>query len=194
MLVLDNEGVRYAKPKLKIVGLESRKSNYPTLTREWMKTAYQLTLENNQNGLYDFVESCRVDFMQRNYNDYGAAQTVNNIEDFMDGNGGYIKGTPSHVKGAINHNNLVINMSLKDISLLKSGNKYFILPLRKGAPGRMETIAYDENLPKEFNLDKFIDKEAAFEKTFISPLKNFLGAIKWEPTRPTTNSLDDLFS
>ncbi|AXF41428.1 DNA polymerase [Acinetobacter phage SH-Ab 15599] len=193
MLLTDNEGVRYATPKLKIVGLEARKSNYPMFCREWMKTGYQLALEEKKTELHDFVAKCEVEFMKsRNINEYGAAQNINNIEDYLS-NGVAVKGTPYHVKGAINHNTLLTKVDAPQIMPLRSGNKYYVLPLRKGSPFGMEVIAYDDQLPKEFNLEKFIDKDAAFSKCFINPLTNFLVAIKWEAKAPTSFSLNSLF-
>lgn len=194
MLLTDNEGVRFAEPKLKIVGLEARKSNYPMFCRDWMKTCYKYALEDKKSDMHTFVDKCETEFKkEREINEYGAAQNINNIEDYLDLSGNYIKGTPYHVKGAVNHNNLLKRLEVTHIPPLRSGNKYYVLPLRKGSPFGMEVIAYDDRLPLEFKLEKFIDKESAFDKCFISPLTNFLNAVKWEPKAPTSFSLDSLF-
>lgn len=194
MLLTDNEGVRYAQPKLKVIGLESRKANYPKFCRDWLQDCYKLALLDQKEELHKFVSDAEHTFINvKQINDYGAAQNINNIEQYIEGHFAAKKGTPYHVKGAINHNRLVHEKSLTHIKPLRSGNKYFILPLRKGSPFGMEVIAYDEALPKEFGLDSHIDKDQAFEKTFIKPLTNFLTAINWEPKASTTFSLDSLF-
>lgn len=194
MLLTDNEGVRFATPKLKIVGLEARKSNYPMFCRDWMKKCYEFALNDQMSEMHQFVDACETDFKKdRDINEYGAAQNINNIEDYLDSSGNYVRGTPYHVKGAVNHNNLLKRLEVTHIMPLRSGNKYFVLPLRKGSPFGMEVISYDDQLPKEFKLDQFIDKETAFNKCFISPLTNFLTAINWEAKAPTSFSLDSLF-
>jgi hypothetical protein len=41
-------------------------------------------------------------------------------------------------------------------------------------------ISYVTELPKEFNLQKYIDYEIQFEKTFLDPMRFILNSIGWE--------------
>lgn len=193
MLVLDNEGVRYAHPKLKVAGLASRKANYPMFCRKWLEEAYTLTLNEDKEGIFDFVEKCKVEFMARSVNEIGSATNIENMEDFDLGEGRYKSGSPYHVVGALNHNFLVKEFGIP-IKPIISGNKYFVLPLKDGAPFRMKWITFDEKLPVEMKLEQYINKEKAYEKSYLQPLSIFLGAVGWDSARPTTHSLlDTLF-
>ena len=49
-----------------------------------------------------------------------------------------------------------------------------------------------DNIPKEFGLDKYIDRETQFQKAFIEPLKGITDKINWKVER-NTNTLEDLF-
>ena len=41
-------------------------------------------------------------------------------------------------------------------------------------------ISFISDFPKELGLDKYIDYELQFEKSFVDPLKSILDAIGWE--------------
>ena len=41
-------------------------------------------------------------------------------------------------------------------------------------------ISYITKLPKEFNLQEYIDYEVQFEKTFLDPMRFILNSIGWE--------------
>jgi hypothetical protein len=53
-------------------------------------------------------------------------------------------------------------------------------------------IATSGDLPKELNLDRYIDYDMQFEKGFLDPLKFILSAIGWEIEK--ASSLEGLFS
>jgi hypothetical protein len=53
-------------------------------------------------------------------------------------------------------------------------------------------IATSGELPKELNLDRYIDYNMQFEKGFLDPLKFILNAIGWEIEKRAT--LEDLFT
>jgi uncharacterized membrane protein len=52
-------------------------------------------------------------------------------------------------------------------------------------------IAFPDVVPKEFGLERYIDYEKQFEKTFIDPLKLILDAIGW--TVEEQQTLEDFF-
>jgi len=47
-------------------------------------------------------------------------------------------------------------------------------------------------LPKEFNLDKYIDYNTQFDKAFLGPMRTILNAIKW--TEEKINTVEDFFT
>jgi DNA polymerase elongation subunit (family B) len=53
-------------------------------------------------------------------------------------------------------------------------------------PIQQEVIAAPAVLPREFGLDKYIDYDLMFEKTFLEPVKSILDVIGWEVEKTST--------
>ena len=47
-------------------------------------------------------------------------------------------------------------------------------------------------MPKEFNLDRYIDREMQFQKSFLDPINSICSVIGWSAEARAT--LDDFFS
>jgi hypothetical protein len=47
-------------------------------------------------------------------------------------------------------------------------------------------IAINGTLPKEFELEKYIDYDMQFEKSFVQPVKSILDSIGWQIERKST--------
>ena len=188
MLVIDSEGVRYSKPKLKITGLESKRSSTPQWAKDSLNECYKLAVLDKRNEMYDFIGRFEKNFYKLSPSDIAIPTGVNGIEKYSNDNGYYIKGTPKNVKAAINHNNLVQKLNLKQIQTIQSGNKMKYVDLIKPNPINEEVIGFTSGLPPEFKLDKYVDYKEAYYKGFEKPLQNFLNAIGW-----TTEPIIELF-
>ena len=92
----------------------------------------------------------------------------------------YAKGTPIHVRGAILYNHHVKRLKLTHkYPYIQEGEKIKFVYLKKPNPIGENVIAYLQTLPKEFNLQKYIDYNLQFEKSFLEPLKNVVETIGW---------------
>ena len=60
--VHDNEGVRLAQPKLKMMGIETAKSSTPQWVRDKLSTALEVVMRGTEQELWEFVETARKDF------------------------------------------------------------------------------------------------------------------------------------
>ena len=85
---------------------------------------------------------------------------------------------------------------LKKYPLIQDGEKIKFLYLKKPNPvggicGRDHVISFSSNVPKEFDLDTYINYDLQFEKSFLDPLKTILDAIGWKHERAA--SLESLF-
>jgi hypothetical protein len=47
-------------------------------------------------------------------------------------------------------------------------------------------ISFPNILPKEFDLEKYIDYNTQFDKTFLDPLKIVMDAINWSVEKKST--------
>lgn len=192
MNIIDSEGVRFATPKFKVVGLEAVKArSYPEWSRNFLKDCYKIALTGDQDKLHARVTEIRQAFMKLPVNEIAIPRGVNNLEKYIDPNTGYIKGTPKHVKAALNHNELVKLKGL-GIPLINGGNKIKFVDLKRPNPINRDVIGFNYFLPTEFGLDKFVDRDIIFETAFMSPLMIFLEALKW--SHEPTISLEDFFS
>jgi len=77
-------------------------------------------------------------------------------------------------------------------SLIGNGEKVKFIYLKKPNIIQENVISFISEFPKELRLDKYIDYELQFEKSFLDPLKSILDSIGWK-TEHTTN-LDSFFT
>ena len=62
--VYNNEGVQYAKPKIKITGLEMVKSSTPSAIREKMKKSIEIMLNGTETDIHEFIDTFKSDFFE----------------------------------------------------------------------------------------------------------------------------------
>lgn len=192
-LITDSEGVRFTDKKFKVVGLEAIKArSYPAWSRAYLKECYRIALDGTKEKLHARVAEIKQEFMALPLNTIALPTGVNGLEKYYDAEIGYIKGTPKHVKAALNHNKLIKDMGLTAINQISSGNRIKYVPLKRPNTINQDVIGFEFYLPSEFQLDKFVDRDTIFETAFMNPLLIFLEAIKWTP-EPVI-SLEDFFS
>ena len=75
--------------------------------------------------------------------------------------------------------------------VIKEGEKIKFAYLKDPNPAGDKVISILNSLPKEFELEKYIDYDTQFEKAFVEPLKGVLDVIGWETER--RSSLDNFF-
>lgn len=181
MKVLDKEGKRFTSddPDWKIKGTESIKSSTPEWARDMLTQCYKAAIEHDEATLQKMVKDFSSDFERFDVNSIATPSGVNNIEKYLGRDKLYIKGTPKHVRASIIHNKLLDDLSIKSINKIQSGNKIKYISLKKPNPIGYDVVAFDTYLPKEFNLDKYVDRDEIYEKSFLSPLRIFLESIDW---------------
>jgi hypothetical protein len=92
----------------------------------------------------------------------------------------YAKGTPIHIRGALLFNHYVKKNKLdKKYSLIGNGEKVKFLYLYKPNIIQENVLSFIQDFPHELGLDKYIDYDLQFEKSFVEPLKTILDSIGW---------------
>ena len=188
--VFNNEGVQYAEPKLKIMGIEAVKSSTPQIVRDKFKKAYSLMLNSTEADLQKFVADFYEEFKSLPPEDVSFPRGVSDIVKWRDQHTIYKKGTPIHVRGALLYNKQVEKLNLS-IEGIKNGTKVKFCYLKMPNPLMENVISFNPFLPKEFGIHEHIDYEMQFNKTFKDPLKLVSDAINWELEH--INSLEDFF-
>ena len=134
-----------------------------------------------QSDLHKFIADFKKEFFEMSAEQISFPRSCNNIRKYRDHNNVFIKGTPIHVKGALIYNHQLQQFKLQNkYPFIQDGDKIKFLKLLEANPFKFDVISYVTKLPKEFNLDKYIDYEIQFEKTFVDPIRFILQAIGWE--------------
>jgi DNA polymerase elongation subunit (family B) len=192
MNVHDNEGVRYAEPKLKIMGIEAIKSSTPAPCRQALKDIFHVIIKEDEKSVQDAIEQFKNHFKTLDPDQIAFPRGVTQVKKWQDRNNLYKKGTPIHVRGSILYNKLVEDMSLKKkYEQIKAGEKIKFLYLRQPNSIHENVISFSDYLPEEFGLRKYIDHELQFQKTFLDPIQPILDAVGW--TSEEVASLEDFF-
>ena len=190
--VHDNEGVRYAKPSLKVMGIEAVKSSTPTACRSKLKEAFNLIMETDEQTVQDFIKNFREEFENSPLEDIAFPRSVKNIGKYSDNMNIYQKATPIHVRGTLLHNFYLRKYKLtKKYPLIQEGEKIKFIYLKNPNPIKEHVIAMMNGLPKEFELDDYIDYETQFNKSFKDPLADILKTIGWNAEK--VNNLKAFF-
>jgi DNA polymerase elongation subunit (family B) len=195
--VYDSEGVRYASPKLKIMGIETTRSSTPEIVRKELKNAIDIILNKDELSLRTFIFNFKSKFMNLSPEEIAFPRTANGMKDYADPYQIYQKSTPIAVKGSLIYNHHIRGMKLdKKYRLIGEGEKIKFLHLKRpnplgGSKGVDQVVAFPVSLPKEFKLDGYIDYNAHFQKSFLDPLSAIINTIGWSVEEKTT--LESLF-
>jgi DNA polymerase elongation subunit (family B) len=178
--VWDSEGVRYAEPKLKIMGIEAVKSSTPMACREKIKEVLKVVMKGNESEFQNFIEKFREEFNCLPFEDIAFPRGVSDLTKYRSGKDIYTKGTPIHVRGALIFNNLVEKNKLnKKYQTIRDGDKIKFCYMKVPNPAQENVLSVLNVLPKEFALEKYIDYATQFDKAYLEPLKTIVQTIGW---------------
>ena len=191
--VHNNEGVQYAEPKLKIMGIEAIKSSTPAQCRDALKALFKVIITGEESQTQKAIAQFREYFSTLPAEQVAFPRGVNDITKWARKRDGiYAKGTPIHVRGALLYNYHIKAASLeKKYELIQNGENIKFCYLKLPNPIRENVVSFPTYLAPELQLDKYIDYNKQFEKTFLDPIIPILDAIGWSP-EPRI-SLEDFF-
>ena len=178
--VWDSEGVRYAEPKLKMMGIEAVKSSTPAPCRKMIKDALKIMMNGTEEDMIDYIDTCRKEFKKLPPEEIAFPRTASDVVKYRAHSTIYAKGTPIHARGALLYNHYIKNKKLDNkYSLINNGEKIKFCYLKKPNWIHENVISFISDFPRELDLDKHIDYELQFEKAFVEPVKVILDAIGW---------------
>jgi DNA polymerase elongation subunit (family B) len=190
--VWNSEGVQYNEPKLKMMGIEAVKSSTPAPCRQMIKDGLKLMMNGTEDDVINFIDKCRDQFKKMPPEQIAFPITASDIRKYQSSSDIYIKGTPIHCRGALLFNHYVKQSKLTNkYSLINNGEKIKFLYLKKPNIIQENVISFIQDFPTELGLDKYIDYELQFEKSFVEPLKAILDAIGWNVEK--TVNLESFF-
>ena len=190
--VYNNEGVQYAEPHMKVMGLEMIKSSTPSAIREKMKAAIKLMMTGTEQQVQDFIAEFRKEFRTLPAEEISFPRGLNGLNTYSDPVMLFKKGTPIHVRGAIVYNHHLKQMNLtKKYPLIQEGEKLKFTYLKMPNHFKNDVVSFPGRIPKEFELDNYIDYDVQFDKAFLEPISVILKCMKWSAEK--NNSLEDFF-
>jgi len=220
MEVFDSEGVRYTleDPYMKIMGLAMVKSSTPKIVRQALRDCTKILLHGTEREMQEAVKKMKKEFMKHTVEEIAFPRGVSNmgifsldywqeryrlaeseeekkniLETKINGASEYcVKGTPFHVKASWLFNNLVDKHGLGNVyKKIEDGEKIRFVYLKPNNPTKEQAIAFQDRLPEEFGLHKYVDYDVMFAKAFESALESMTDALGWS-IHPK-NTLDDFF-
>jgi len=190
--VWDSEGVRYKEPKMKIMGLETARSSTPAYFRDKLYAAFKIIIGKTNDELINFINDVRTETRERPYEEVAFPRGVNNLAKYRHPTEIYTKGTPIHVRGALLYNHYIKKHKIEHKhQLIQEGEKIKFMYLKTPNPLHENCISFFGDVPKEFGIEKYVDYQTQFEKSFLEPLKNVLQCIGW--THQKTVSIGSFF-
>jgi DNA polymerase elongation subunit (family B) len=191
--VYNSEGVAYAKPKLKMMGISAIRSSTPSACRAKIKEAINIVITQTEDDLHKFIEKFRSEFKKLSVEDIAFPRSVNGLKEYADAAHIFKKGTPIHVKGALVYNHLLRELELtKRYQEIKEGEKIKFVYLKQPNIYNNNTLAFLSGIPKQLDAEQYIDYDLQFEKSFLEPLDIILSSINWKSEK--VESLDCFFA
>ena len=190
--VWDSEGVRYKEPKMKIMGLETARSSVPQYFRDRLKKAFRLIMSADNETVIEFIDNCKKETREAVVSDIAFPRGCNGVTKYKHPREIYQKGTPIHVRGALLYNHYIKDKKIQHKNaFIQEGEKIKFVYLKTPNPIQENVISFFQDLPSEFNLEKYIDHDKQFNKAFYEPLRSVLECIGWKPER--SGSLMEFF-
>ena len=190
--IYNNEGVQYNEPQIKVMGLEMIKSSTPAAVREKMRQSIGIMLNGTEEDIHKFIDDFKTDFKNLPVEDISFPRGLNGLKTYSDSVMMYKKGTPIHVKGAIIYNHYLKQKGLdKKYPFIQEGEKLKFTYLKQPNPFKDSVLSFPQRLPKEFDMQMYIDYDTQFNKSFVEPIKVILDCMGW--TTEQKNSLESFF-
>jgi hypothetical protein len=196
-VMMGEDGVLLKEPELKIMGIETARSSTPQIVRKALKTAIGLIMNRGETAVREFVCTFRNEFDAAPVDDIAFPRSVTGMDKYSCKTHVYKKSTPIAVKGSLLFNHFLTKNGMdKKYRLIGEADKIKFVYLKEPNPlshvsGKEQVISFGTQIPKELQLDKYVNRDLQFEKSFKDPLKTILDVLQWSIENQPT--LEDFF-
>jgi DNA polymerase elongation subunit (family B) len=193
--VHDDEGVRLAEPKMKVMGISAVRSNTPAFCRKKIKEAIKILIDTRSKEVLDaFIDTTRQEYYNLPLEEMAGNTGIKDLSSYIDGRNGKLKkGASQHIRASYIHNMLVDAKGIGGIvNKIKDGDKIKVLLLHEQNQYRTDVVAFMNKLPEEFELNSYANKEAMFDLHFLNPVMRIVKVLGW--TTSTATSLESFMA
>jgi DNA polymerase elongation subunit (family B) len=186
--VLDNEGIRYHEPNIKMMGIEAVRSSTPQVVKDAIKETVKIMLQGTEEEVQAYIADFRRDYHNMSFNDIAFPRGVNGLDKYSDRVTIYKKATPIHVRGALLYNKFLQDRNLQEAhEQIYNGSKVKFCYLEMPNPLHENVIAVPSLLPPEMDfINDYVDHDLQFSKSYLEPMKHILEAADWHPEKRNT--------
>ena len=185
MKIINDNGVKVNK--LHVKGLDIVRSSFPAAFKECLTKVLEDILADVPKGKIDeFILNFKKSMKLKKYDTIAMPTSAKNVKKFIEKGEGILipkKGTPVHIKSAINYNNfLLLNKLNKKYPSVGNGEKIKWTYL-KDNPFKFETICYKghEDPPQVLEyIKEHIDTDKIYKQALAKKVKMLYEALKWE--------------
>lgn len=178
-----DEGTTLSKPKKKVVGLDIKRSDTPTDARIKLGSILDYIFEDNNKELINMIKTYEIEMKQLPIDLVAIPTGVSDITKYE----GVTKSVPMHVRASLVFNKYINDNNMKQYMKINNGDKIKYIFLKKNNITPSEVIAFnDSDFIYETGLDKYIDYNRLFERTFLKPVTSLTDAIGWETKKSGT--------
>lgn len=189
--------------ELEVKGLDVVRTSFPKLFRNFMtQMLTDILKEVTKEQIDKSVLRLKEDVETVNFIDVARPTGVKEVSKFCDNThqpfNFSVKGTPVHIKAAVNYNDYLRYFNLDDkFPYIGDGEKIKWLYLKTTNPYKFDTLAFRDNDedPKEIleYIEKYVDRERVFETEMDKKLQDFYDALNWGLIPTKTNEADNDF-
>jgi DNA polymerase elongation subunit (family B) len=185
--------------KLDIKGLDVVRSSFPTDFKKIMKdTLWYILKGQSKQHTTDMILQGKSTIMNSPILNVMKNTGVQDITKYTKNRKlftGYLKGTPIHVKSAINYNDLLTKYSIHDTAIISDGEKIKWAYL-KSNPFGFDSIAlrgYKDPSDIVQFVEMYIDRDKIFDHELRGKLNDFYAAMNWGGL-PENNNMGKFFN
>lgn len=188
MNIVESDGKINTDIKLKMKGIETVKSDTPMLCRDKLEDVLKIIVRGDNNMLIKFIDNFRKEYNQRLPQELAYSKSVKKaLYEDTD------KTNPINTRASTSFNKLIDNFELQTrYQKIKDGQKIKYIYLTLPNPSGENVIAFVDKLPPEFGLDKYIDFDTMFDKSFLKPIRAITDVIGWKLEKK--HNLSKMFS
>lgn len=189
MRVIDNEGIRYAVPKLKTMGIEIARSSTPVFIKEKLKESIHIILDSTESELKEWVLQTKKQFTTLPLIDIAKSTSIGSLQYNLNKptfKAGKKVTIPINSRAALATNEVIntIPEYKQRYSTVSAGDKVKLLYLKEPNIFGQNIFAFTANEFAE-NYRELVDYDTNWNKYFMKSLDIMITAMDWDMNRTT---------